>query len=199
MADIVGGSMRQSNIEPKARQKTILSAIDNFRSFAEILLKNLKKEDIRSVKAEDHPELAHTFVPVAEEDEPTPVFDADAFEGLILGKVDEKFEELLGSLDFEAKMEEILDKIKDAVKMASEDVKAVGVRIDETAKDKTKDDEAFAKTVKSLTKDVDQLKTTPKGDKTEKEEEEVGDPTDKNADFTGTLFSWKTPSAVQNQ
>lgn len=57
MADICSGAMRQTNIEPAARRKTILAAIDNFRSFAEMLLKSLKDEEVKAVKAEDHPKL----------------------------------------------------------------------------------------------------------------------------------------------
>lgn len=194
MADIVGGSMRQSNVEPKARQKTILSAIDNFRSFAEILLKNLKEEDIRAVKAEDHPDLAHTF---AEEDgikEPVPTFDAAAFEGLILGKVDQKLKELTTSMDLDTRIGEILDSLKkttesvEALTSVTEPIEALG--------EKVKEVDILTKTVKSLSEDLDKLKTTPKGDKTEKDELET-EITKKDADFTGTLFSFRPPKSKE--
>jgi len=59
MADIVSGAMRQENAGVEFRKSTIISAIDNFRTFAEVVLNNLgtaEKADI-AVKAEDHPTL----------------------------------------------------------------------------------------------------------------------------------------------
>lgn len=51
MADIVSGACRQQSVEGGMRRKTILSAIDNFRSFAEMLLKAIKDEDLKAVTA----------------------------------------------------------------------------------------------------------------------------------------------------
>jgi uncharacterized protein YoxC len=61
MADIVGGSLRQSQIDPNSRKTTVLSAIDNFRTFASMVLDNAKSDD--AVKAENHPSLSHHLPP----------------------------------------------------------------------------------------------------------------------------------------
>lgn len=64
MADIVGGALRQSQVEPMSRKNTVLSAIDNFRTFASMVLDNAKSDDV--AKAENHPELAHHLPPAQE-------------------------------------------------------------------------------------------------------------------------------------
>lgn len=64
MADIVSGAMRQENAGVEFRKSTIISAIDNFRTFAEVVLNNLgtaEKADL-AVKAEDHPTLLYPFI-----------------------------------------------------------------------------------------------------------------------------------------
>lgn len=58
MADIVSGSMRQSNIKPGVRKNTILTAIENFKSYAEMLLKSLKEENILPLSQEKLEALA---------------------------------------------------------------------------------------------------------------------------------------------
>jgi len=58
MADVVGGAMRQENAEASFRKTTILTAIDNFKTFAEIVLETLDDGKVAlGVKAEDHPTL----------------------------------------------------------------------------------------------------------------------------------------------
>lgn len=68
MADIVGGALRQSQIEPNSRKSTVLTAIDNFRTFASMVLDNAKSDD--AVKSEDHPNLAHHLPPAEKEEDP---------------------------------------------------------------------------------------------------------------------------------
>lgn len=66
MADMVSGTMRQENSTASFKRKTILSAIDNFRNFAENLLSNIKEMSV--VKAENHPNLVKTFTEVKKEE-----------------------------------------------------------------------------------------------------------------------------------
>jgi len=58
MADVVGGAMRQENADADFRKTTILTTIDNFRSFAEVVLENLSAEKLaKAVDPKDHPDL----------------------------------------------------------------------------------------------------------------------------------------------
>jgi hypothetical protein len=58
MADVVGGAMRQENAEPEFRKTTILTTIDNFRAFAEVVLENLSEKMLtKAVDPKDHPAL----------------------------------------------------------------------------------------------------------------------------------------------
>ena len=58
MADVVGGAMRQENADADFRKNTILTTIDNFRAFAEVVLENLSAEKLaKGVDPKDHPDL----------------------------------------------------------------------------------------------------------------------------------------------
>lgn len=58
MADVVGGAMRQENADADFRKTTILTTIDNFRAFAEVVLESLSAEKLaKGVNPEDHPTL----------------------------------------------------------------------------------------------------------------------------------------------
>jgi hypothetical protein len=58
MADVVGGAMRQENADADFRKTTILTTIDNFRAFAEVVLEKLSEKAIAlGVKVSDHPDL----------------------------------------------------------------------------------------------------------------------------------------------
>ncbi len=59
MADTVSGVLRQENGTASFKRKTVLQSIDNFRSFAEAVLKTIK--DNQFTKAEDHPNLVKSF------------------------------------------------------------------------------------------------------------------------------------------
>lgn len=66
MADIVSGAMRQENADNKFRTKTILTAIDNFKTFAEAVLANLKSAT--AIDPAKFPNLAHPLVTVPKKD-----------------------------------------------------------------------------------------------------------------------------------
>jgi len=58
MADVVGGAMRQENADAEFRKTTILTTIDNFKAFAEVVLESLAEKKVEAgVKAADHPDL----------------------------------------------------------------------------------------------------------------------------------------------
>jgi hypothetical protein len=58
MADVVGGAMRQENADAEFRKSTILKAIDNFKTFAEVVLENLSDGKLaKGIDPEDHPTL----------------------------------------------------------------------------------------------------------------------------------------------
>lgn len=59
MADVVSGVLRQENGTASFKRKTVLQSIDNFRSFAEVVLETIK--DNQFTKAEDHPALVKSF------------------------------------------------------------------------------------------------------------------------------------------
>lgn len=76
MADVVGGAMRQENADADFRKTTILTTIDNFRAFAEVVLENLSEKMLaKGVNPEDHPDLVvdilHAPAASNEEDELT--------------------------------------------------------------------------------------------------------------------------------
>ena len=58
MADVVGGAMRQENADADFRKTTILTTIDNFRAFAEVVLETLAEKAIAAgVDVANHPKL----------------------------------------------------------------------------------------------------------------------------------------------
>lgn len=74
MADVVGGAMRQENADADFRKTTILTTIDNFRAFAEVVLETLAEKMIAAgVNVTDHPKLVVDILnaPVEKSDKET--------------------------------------------------------------------------------------------------------------------------------
>ena len=192
MADIVAGSMRQSEADKAARSKTILTAIDNFKAFAEMILTSLK-ENVEAVKAEDHPTLLD-FIKRGEKEEvikeESKAIDEESLKALIVeetgnlikAEITSKFEDLTGKI---AEVIDTVTGISDKVVKLSEDVGVLAPlneQIEFIGNLPTK--------MKELSDGVEELKTTPVTTKSEVDEIVV-DPEDEDPDFTGTLFHLK--------
>ena len=176
MADIVSGAMRQSNVKAKDRSRTIMTAIENFKSFAEILLSNVK-DDVAAVKLEDHPLLTH---PLKKEEEPEvkETTTEEVVEEKVVDKtdtkdladdIDAKLAELVGNLE-----KSILEKVQEMVDAAKE---AVEQKVT-----------ASTEVLDTLKEEVETIKSTTKTSRSVKDEttEKEGD-----SKFGGLLFKTK--------
>jgi len=175
MADIVGGAMRQEGPKPKERTKVILSAIDNFRNFAEVLMNNANEKSIVSQEAiARHPvSFVKAEEKVAEKAEET----RTEFEGLVERSSAEmltKVEEMITATveTFTAKLEELEASVPVGIEEATEKMAKV-----------TDDLEA---TIKAVREDVDTLQKSPKKPKSERNEEIKHKDDEKG--FKGTIF-----------
>ena len=73
MADVVGGAMRQESADAEFRKTTILKAIDNFRTFAEVVLESLSTEKLaKGINPEDHPTLVVDIIKEKEDKKTEP-------------------------------------------------------------------------------------------------------------------------------
>jgi hypothetical protein len=193
MADIVSGAMRQENAGVEFRKDTIISAIDNFRTFAEVVLNNLgvgEKADF-AVKAEDHPTLLPFIKTEEAEAEEAAAADAAADEDGA-----EKSDEEVGAETDDEKSETPSEGDEDdsAAKTAALVFDSVNEVIGKMAEKMEKTYGTITKSIKevgdateAIKKEVDELKLTTVSSKSTTDE----DITEKKAGspFKGVLFN----------
>ena len=183
MADIVSGAMRQENAGVEFRKDTIISAIDNFKTFAEVVLNNLgtaEKADM-AVKAENHP----TLLPFIRKDDEKSVTDG---EGAAEGEEATAVEE---DVEGEGKTAEGGEKPAAKENVGELVVNAMNESLGNFAKGLETIfgtmNENMEKSMKSVVEKVDEIKLTTVSAKSEKDEQNVQ--TEKsNSPFAGVLF-----------
>lgn len=183
MADIVGGAMRQENAGIEFRKSTILSAVDNFRAFAEVVLTNLSNPDA-VVKAEDFPTFVFPFIVEKKE-------EAEVEKAEETVEKTEKTEETVEPKTEEVQTEaeqpvEVVEKegneILEAIGSLSTLVQELKGGLDD-AKKATGD---LAGKLDGVVQDVEKIKNTTLSSKSEAEEVEV-EKAEKNI-WAGSIF-----------
>lgn len=185
MADIVGGAMRQENAGVEFRKDTIISAIDNFRTFAEVVLNNLgtaEKADM-AVKAENHPTLLYPFIKEVDE-----TSEKDETDGAVDPEVDAEGSEQTQE-DSEKSTDEKTDTDENTAELV---VTAINESLSKFASGL---EEVFGTMNKNLetsmvaiTEKIDEVKLTTVAAKSETDEEV--DNTEKSDNpFSGVLFA----------
>lgn len=174
MADVVGGAMRQENADADFRKTTILTTIDNFRAFAEVVLENLSKTKLaKGVDPKNHPDLVldilHAVAPTVESD-PTQTEDEKAAAEVKAKEVEsaENKESASGVLDF-----------NEVVTQFNESLNNFGSKLIESISASTKEVQASnaetLKVMESVVKVVEGINNTTVAVKAEKDEEEPND------------------------
>ena len=201
MADVVGGAMRQENADAEFRKTTILTTIDNFKAFAEVVLENLAEEKLeKGVNAEDHPDLVvdilHAIATAdvvdlteeeakkAEEDRRTALTDeereaedAEAEEAKKKADEDKPAE----SIAFDAFVDKFTATLNTFGDKLVESITAVGKEVKQSSKD-------MKESLEKVSEEVSEVKNTTLAMKSESDEDLEEDP-DKKEVFKGVLFS----------
>jgi len=127
MLDITFGTLRQPESSTAQRRNAVLSAIDNFRKYAEVVLSNSKTEDVIDlksieVKGENITELFTIVEPKKEENLEEDKFEA--FKETIISLVDEKAKaEAANAVDeFKTGFEAMKDELNTNLNSQFEDV-----------------------------------------------------------------------------
>ena len=185
MADVVGGAMRQENADADFRKSTILKAIDNFRSFAEVVLETLSAEKLsKAVDPKDHPNLVEAIInaPIVdltgEEDETTD--DEKKTEG-----GDKKTE---GEDTTDTTQDDLFDKFTDKFSEAMNNfgdklITAIG----EVGKEVKASNKDLKESIDKMAEGVDEVKNTTLSIKSETDETDVDNKGEKGI-FSGLLF-----------
>lgn len=198
MADVVGGAMRQENADADFRKTTILTTIDNFRAFAEVVLENLAEKMLaKGVDPKDHPDLVvdilHATVEAeVDADEETDdekkareEAEAKAKEEADATAEEDKDKELL---DFNAVVTSFNESLNNFGNQLIESITASTKEVQEESK---KTVEAMEKVVDKVATRIDEVENTAKAMKTETDEEnEDTGSTMSQSDklFKGTFF-----------
>jgi hypothetical protein len=193
MADVVGGAMRQENADADFRKNTILTTIDNFRAFAEVVLENLSEKAIeKGVKAEDHPDLVVDIlhaIQTAEvvdttEDEDEESKKKEGEETPTDEKTEEEEEEQTAP-DFNAVVASFNESLNTFGEKLIESITASTKEVTETSKKTT---EAMEK----VSEQLEDMRNTTVNSKAEKEEDtdpiDTGRPSQSDRLFKGTFF-----------
>jgi len=190
MADMVSGTMRQENSTVAFKRKTILSAIDNFRSFAETLLKNAKDSALAvAVKAEDHPTLVESFViKKAETDKEKTAREAAEKEAANKNTTDAAAKvaaEVARKAEIDAVVETLTGSYKEGLKSLEDSLVKIIEGLKETLTEK-------AKEVDTLKEEVETLKATPTGSQTVIDDPVIDPPSPEEKQkqiFNGLLYT----------
>jgi len=175
MADVVGGAMRQENADADFRKTTILTTIDNFRAFAEVVLENLSAEKLaKAVDPKDHPDLvvdilhAIANAPIVDltgEENEDDKADAKAKDEEESGEASETG---ANQLDFNEVVTQFNESLNNFGSKLIESITA------STKEIQTSNTEAL-KVMESVAKSVEKINNTTLSVKAEKDEEEVND------------------------
>ena len=180
MADVVGGAMRQETAGVDFRKSTILTAIDNFRSFAEVVLNNLSGEKADAfINPENHPTLVYPLVQEEkkEKEEKTEPKEPEDKEP----ETDkEETDDNASTENTPFSMDDLVQNLSGAFNTALSNfgdklIETLG-KVEKQVKDQTDE----------MKKEIDDLKTATISSKTEKEEE-VDTPKEEKL-FQGVLF-----------
>lgn len=165
MADIVSGTMRQENAGLEFRKSTILTAIENFKTFAEVVLSSMdaSKADC-TVNPDNHPTFAFPLIKTEKAD----VKDEET---------EEKKEETPDTKENEGMIAQALANLSTSIASMTEQLTSSLKSIKE---EQVKQSEAL----KSEVKDLKKVTTTAKS---ETDEEDVE--TNKGDIWAGTLFN----------
>lgn len=178
MADVVGGAMRQENAGVDFRKSTILTAIDNFRSFAEVVLNNLLGEKADSfINPENYPTLVYPLVQEKKEEKEDKTDDKETTTPEE-DKKEEPTETPAESTPFS--MEDLVSNLSGAFNTALTNfgdklIETLG-KVEKQVKDQSDE----------MKKEIDDLKSATISSKTEKEEET--DTPKEEKIFKGVLF-----------
>jgi len=180
MADIVSGTMRQENAGLEFRKSTILTAIENFKTFAEVVLSSMdaSKADC-TVNPDNHPTFAFPLIKTEKADvkdeeteekkEETPEEKKE--------ETEEKKEETPDTKENEGMIAQALANLSTSIASMTEQLTSSLKSIKE---EQVKQSEAL----KSEVKDLKKVTTTAKS---ETDEEDVE--TNKGDIWAGTLFN----------
>lgn len=192
MADVVGGAMRQENADAEFRKSTILKAIDNFRTFAEVVLESLSKEKLeKGVDPADHPTLVVELFKEEKEDKKEDETDDDDKKNDTDDSTaddDKKNEDDKESTTSEDLFDKFTDKFNASLDTFGDKIVAA---IGEVGKEVKKSNKATKESIEKIAEGVEEVKNTTLSIKSEAEEElEDGDEKGENV-FKGILFSAK--------
>ena len=189
MADVVGGAMRQENADADFRKTTILTTIDNFRAFAEVVLENLSSEKLaKGVDVKDHPDLVvdilHAVKQEEESEEEDKEKDTEESEGEESAAKDDSSDESEDrpNLDFN----EVITQFNESLNnFGSQLIDSITSTMKEAAENNKKTVEAVNAVVEKMEEAQNTVVTT----KAEHEEEDTGS-TMSQSDrlFKGTFF-----------
>jgi hypothetical protein len=175
MADVVGGAMRQENADADFRKTTILTTIDNFRAFAEVVLENLSAEKLaKAVDPKDHPDLVVDILHAIAD---APIVDLTGEENED-DKADAKAKDEEESGEASETGANQLD-FNEVVTQFNESLNNFGSKLIESITASTKELQASntetLKVIESVAKSVEKINNTTLSVKAEKDEEEVND------------------------
>lgn len=202
MADVVGGAMRQENADVKFRKNTILTAIDNFKSFAEVVLESLSAKKLeKAVNPADHPKLVvdilNAVAPAAElTDDEKAKAAAKAVEEAAKAAAEGLTDEEKAAAKAKAEADEVkpdaafdamVDKFNTSLNLFGDKlVESIGA----VGKEVKQSNEAIQTSIAKITEGVEEVKNTTLSMKSESDEEDNTD-TDEKEVFKGVLFSLK--------
>lgn len=180
MADLMSGAMRQAEMTQKDRVKIIMTAVDNFRTFVEMVFSSGAK--MEAVKAENHPTLLHHVTPMdarkaekqtiecpecgmevdcggdkkVEKKAKTASFDSEVFKAAILTEVGTMISVFAKAEDVTA-LKTVVDDIKKSVDTVTNTLKGVDelkTKIDSVEK-------GVGEKITKITTSVEKLENTP--------------------------------------
>lgn len=184
MADVVGGAMRQENADAEFRKTTILKAIENFKSFAEVVLESLSAEKLaKGIDPKNHPKLVvdilNAVVPVVEPEVDDKKKDDDSI------KKEELTEPVVDTKTPDAAFDAMVDKFNTSLTTFGDKlIESIGA----IGKEVKKSNEAIQVSMTKITEGVEEVRNTTLSMKSEVDEDVTPD-TSNLSIFKGILFS----------
>lgn len=182
MADVVSGAMRQESAGTEFRKSTILTAIENFRNFAEVTLSSMDSEKADTfIDPKNHPNLLFPFIKTEKADAKD---DDISEEEKTKAKVDEdvKADADSPTEDADTKTDPL---VVTALTNLATSLTNFGEQITSSLKEVKEEIKSSNETLKS---EISEIANTTVASKTETEEDNV-DTKKKEGVFGGVLFS----------
>jgi hypothetical protein len=193
MADLVGGVLRQETGDLKFKQETVLTAIDNFRSFAEAVLSSLTEKTLKAIDPADHPTLVFPLITedsaeeTSEEEEVTEKSETEEVAETETAE-EETPEEDTEKDEVPDKLAETLEGITTAISSVGEAVTNLTSQFSDLSK-KVEGVEASQKSQKEeLTKSIEDLRNTTEAAHAEVEETPPENTEKENSPFKGLFM-----------